>query len=834
MFGIPTLPVVTRTLTAATSSVTLYYASPGGTPRHLVLRTSTQATSGNPNLLLRFNGDSGSNYNSQVLYGYSTTTGAWAGTSQTSMSVIGNIDDLSSTFSVSETLFPDALSTRTDKSVLSIGGRIEEVVEPGVGRWESTAAITSVTCFVDSSTFAAGSTFELCVVDEAYLISGGETINTGTADFDKSSISAADGDLVIIGNLRSNVASNLEELGLQFNNDSTDGNYERQRMTGHNSSIKGAYSSASTAVSHAAGANADADSFSGFLAQIVNFSDGSNDRSAITLGGGHMSDSDQQLATMGFRWNNTAAIDRIQVVARNGSGWLTNSMLSIYAVPKGLIDRQELSGDTTTVTFGSIPGTYDHLELTAYSRGTSAGVPTRALAITLNSDTTDANYKQQVLYGQAGTLAAYAQDGRNLTTIPAATATANIFAASTHTFYNYAKTDRHKSYFSTGGFSGNHSVVSARWTDTSAISTIALTVNADDYLAGSVFTLRGISATPSSSDAANINSIVIGSIAAINSIAIASVQAMNNVALAVAGGGTSYAGITWSTDDTTPVSFSSGIHMGIIGAEAIVNANDKNATGYKATYEHDGSSWSTTGNCAGTHGVGAGGGTQTAGVIFNGWDDVGGDESNVTEEYNGSTWATGNNTVEGSAYVTGGGSVQTAQLCTGGSAYSPTRRDLSMTQTYNGTNWANESVASNGRSAASSGESGGGGLDAFFAASGSLDASGEVTSTQLFNQTAGSWTSKAAVSDAKRYTGSSTDGTRVYKIGGYDGGGAASVSNLVESWVDNTWTTESVLTGSRNQSGAGTGSIEAAGGASAIGGNDASGLTNTYFIAAAS
>ena len=497
MFGIPTVTVDKTTLDSTSDSVTLTYAAPAGvswTPRHLLLRTSTQATSGNPNLLLRFNGDSGSNYNSQVLYGYSTTTGAWAGTSQTSMSVIGNIDDLSSTFSVSETLFPDALSTRTDKSVLSIGGRIEEVVEPGVGRWEDTAAIASVTCLVDSSTFAAGSTFELCAVDESYLISGGETINTGTAQFDKSSISAANGDLVVIGNLRSDVSSNLEELGLRFNGDTTDGNYERQRMTGHNNSVKGAYSSASNAVSHAAGDDSDADGFSGFVAQIVNFSDGSNDRSAITLGGGHFSDSDQQLATMGFRWDNTAAIDRIGVAARNGSGWLANSMLSIYAVPKGSIARQELGSDTTTVTFSSIPDTYDHLELTAYSRGTSAGVPTRALAITLNSDTTDANYKQQVLYGPAGTLAAYAQDGRNLTTIPAATATANIFAASTHTFYNYAKTDRHKSYFSTGGFSGNHSVVSARWLDTSAISTIALTVNADDYLAGSVFELRGISA----------------------------------------------------------------------------------------------------------------------------------------------------------------------------------------------------------------------------------------------------------------------------------------------------------------------------------------------------
>ena len=326
-----------------------------------------------------------------------------------------------------------------------------------------------------------------------------------------------------------------------------------------------------------------------------------------------------------------------------------------------------------------------------------------------------------------------------------------------------------------------------------------------------------------------VNAIAIADIAAINGLNDAAIEAINGLEFVSA-----FTGITWSTDDTTPAVVSFGVKMGIIGAIAYANCNDKAAPGYKATYEHDGSSWSTTGNCAGTHGVAGGGGSQTAGVIFNGWDDVGGDESNVTEEYNGSTWATGNNTVEGSAYITGGGTVQTAQLCTGGTSYSPTVRDLTMTQTYNGTNWANESVASDGRATAASGESGGGGLDAFLSASGSLDASGEVTTTQLFNQTAGSWTSKAAVSDAKRYTGSSTDGTRVYKIGGYDGGGAASTSTLVESWVENTWTTQSTLPAVRNGPGCGTGGVEASGGATAIGGNDASGKTNTYYTAAAS
>ena len=292
-------------------------------------------------------------------------------------------------------------------------------------------------------------------------------------------------------------------------------------------------------------------------------------------------------------------------------------------------------------------------------------------------------------------------------------------------------------------------------------------------------------------------------------------------------GTASYSGITWSTDDDTPASLSFGIKFGIIGAQGTVDCNDKNATGYKATYEHNGTSWSTTGNCAGTHGVGCGGGTQGAGVIASGWDDVGGDESNVTEEYNGSTWATGGNMVSGSSYSTGGGTLQTAQLITGGSSYGPTVRDLSMTQTYNGTSWSDEGVASDGRGSGYSGESGGNGLDAFLSASGANESGGANTNVQLFNQTAGSWTSKATANSAKTYGSSSTDGTRVYRIGG------SSAVDTVESWVENAWTSENATPTVARGNGMGTGGTEASGGASSIAGLLPS-MGSKYYISAAS
>ena len=161
MFGIPTQRLAKVTVTETTSAVTLsvnpiVIAALSFTPRHLLVRTQTQATSGNPNLFVRFNGDSGSNYNSQVFYGYATSAGAWAGTNTTALNLIGNIDDLSNAFSVNETLFPDVLSTHTHKTTIYLSGRLEEAVEAEEGRLENTAAIQIDTCKLNSNTVDAG------------------------------------------------------------------------------------------------------------------------------------------------------------------------------------------------------------------------------------------------------------------------------------------------------------------------------------------------------------------------------------------------------------------------------------------------------------------------------------------------------------------------------------------------------------------------------------------------------------------------------------------------------------------------------------------------------
>ena len=328
-----------------------------------------------------------------------------------------------------------------------------------------------------------------------------------------------------------------------------------------------------------------------------------------------------------------------------------------------------------------------------------------------------------------------------------------------------------------------------------------------------------------------VNAVAIASIEAINGKTDANIQAFNGLEFT----GFTYSGITWTTDDVLPVGSNKAIMCGKVGAALYVNGGITNPL----SYEHNGSSWASSVATGGAkHSAGQSGGTQGAAVIYAGHD--GSTSGATTDEYNGTSWSTVNSMTAGCAYAAGGGEVQSSCFVTGGSQYGPDVDNLTITQTYNGTTWTNESVASSGAGAGSGQNSGGGGLDACLQAAGNTGGS-IVTASNLFSKTAGSWTSKAAVSVGTIYSGTSSDGTRVYKIGGYVGGAynGDNIKDTVESWVDNTWTTESVLPVKTVEAGWGNGGRQAAGGAFQAGGtiwNGSAAVDNStqYHTAAAS
>lgn len=159
----PTYELIeTTTLASSASSVTL--SSIPQTYRDLVLVVSPKVSS-YPNWIgLRFNGDSAGNYS----YIYMTGTGSAAASadasSQNQIAIIGQMQS----GEVGSYIFQvqDFSATDKDKPVIARGGYATGVGTPRTnftsGRWDSTAAITSLTLINDFSvSYDAGSTFSL-------------------------------------------------------------------------------------------------------------------------------------------------------------------------------------------------------------------------------------------------------------------------------------------------------------------------------------------------------------------------------------------------------------------------------------------------------------------------------------------------------------------------------------------------------------------------------------------------------------------------------------------------------------------------------------------------
>lgn len=174
MLTLPTRTISRTELSATSSSETLTVDTSGlpFTARHLVLRVNLLG-SGSVDLEVRVNANSTSIYQRQYVSGASSSSSAAKQSNQDSF-VFTTLN--ATLWTSAEYLFPDALSTRSHKTVLQLSGIGENQVVANAGRWGSTDAITSLVVFPTSGTMAAGSVLELAVVDEMYAIPGVETI----------------------------------------------------------------------------------------------------------------------------------------------------------------------------------------------------------------------------------------------------------------------------------------------------------------------------------------------------------------------------------------------------------------------------------------------------------------------------------------------------------------------------------------------------------------------------------------------------------------------------------------------------------------------------------
>jgi hypothetical protein len=155
------------------------------------------------------------------------------------------------------------------------------------------------------------------------------------------------------------------------------------------------------------------------------------------------------------------------------------------------------SGGSGSVSFTSIPSTYTHLQVRWLARGT-AGANTDVISLAINSDS-GSNYSFHRLYGDGSGVTSNGfanQTYIHCGDMPAASATASIFAGGVLDVLDYVNTNKFKTTRLLNGRDQNGSGFiwfnSGNWRNTNAITTLTFTTQNGSYAQHSRFALYGI------------------------------------------------------------------------------------------------------------------------------------------------------------------------------------------------------------------------------------------------------------------------------------------------------------------------------------------------------
>jgi hypothetical protein len=153
-------PIATQTLGSAAASVT--FSSIPSTYTDLVIISAAKITSGSGiDMVMRFNGDSGTNYSAVVLFGTGATVSSTYLVNNTNMycDYYGALD--SAVYNTCIINIQNYSNSTTYKTTLIRSNNANIGLDAISGSWRSTAAINSVLLFPTASTFTTGSTFSL-------------------------------------------------------------------------------------------------------------------------------------------------------------------------------------------------------------------------------------------------------------------------------------------------------------------------------------------------------------------------------------------------------------------------------------------------------------------------------------------------------------------------------------------------------------------------------------------------------------------------------------------------------------------------------------------------
>lgn len=158
--------LISTTYPTGVSTVTFDVTGLGSSYKHLQLRSVGRVTTatGQVGLRMRFNSDTGSNYGTHGLYGNGSSVGSFAGVSNTGFfaGLLAGNSIASNAFGAGSADILDAFSSSKNKTVRTAYGNSNTEVGVQSGFWNNTAAITSITVYLDTTgDFVTGSRLSL-------------------------------------------------------------------------------------------------------------------------------------------------------------------------------------------------------------------------------------------------------------------------------------------------------------------------------------------------------------------------------------------------------------------------------------------------------------------------------------------------------------------------------------------------------------------------------------------------------------------------------------------------------------------------------------------------
>ena len=504
--GVPPLKVL-ETITLGSDAATQRIPASGAIAdlapagaRHLVVMVNGHGASRTTHYL-QLNGDTtDGNYLTARMYGSGSTLTAQR--FETTGMIIGDMPTATDQASGGAILIPHYANTHGHKAALSIGGENELNVFPCELRWASVAAVTYATVLTGGGgDMTAGTVITLAGVAEDYAIDGAEQILDGAnAAMDTVTLPDVAGDISFIGYLRSAKSATAESWNLNLNGDTTAGNYSHQVFQADGTTASGWSSASSLEIAYHPADSGTANVFGAYLGSISQHADGDNHAHLLTFGGFHETTTHSNIRMYSKRWANTAAVTSLLINPVDGTAE-DGTMMSYYSsIPKVLLARTAITGDTASVTFTlsglAVPANVKSLRLHWYARTDKAAVA-EGIDLTFNGDSTETNYHRQEMITLGTWEGASTSNDDNVGATPGNTATANVFSSGTVLIPEYAGTTYQKARLQMGGrMAANTSsmqAASGRWANTAAITSLTLTPqDGNNFVAGSFFELEGI------------------------------------------------------------------------------------------------------------------------------------------------------------------------------------------------------------------------------------------------------------------------------------------------------------------------------------------------------